>query len=186
MSEQELYSLLSVLKVLADDSRLRMIGLLATAPRSGVELAELLELRAATVSHHLARLREVGLVSVRREGATRSYSLDTDALSELRERLLAPERMAEIVSAAQPESPRSSVLSAFLEGEVLRRIPASRKKRDVVLQWLAERFPLDTHLSEPAVNEQLQRHHWDCATLRRELVGGGWMTREAGVYRRVR
>jgi len=38
---------------------------------------------------------------------------------------------------------------------------------------------------ERAVNETLQRHHWDSATLRRELIGAGMMARDAGVYWRL-
>jgi hypothetical protein len=35
------------------------------------------------------------------------------------------------------------------------------------------------------VNEIIQRHHPDSATLRRELIGAGLMQREGGVYWRV-
>lgn len=186
MSEDELAKLVSLLKVLADESRLRMIGILATRACTGVELAGLLDLRAATVSHHLARLREVGLVTVRAEGTTRWYALDTAALGELRRDLLEPERVASLVPEAEPDALAKKVLDAFLDGERLVRIPASRRKREVILRWLVSRFDVGVPVSEAEVNERLQRHHWDSATLRRELVGGGWMTRDAGTYVRVR
>ena len=185
MSEDELKRMVAVLKVLADESRLRMVGILASRPCTGGELAQLLGLRAATVSHHLARLKEVGLVSVRAEGTSRIYSLDSEALSTLQDEVLDPGHVAEIVPEAAPGAFESKVLQAFFDGEKLVRIPSSRKKRRVVLQWLAERFPVGVPLSEAEVNERLQRHHWDSATLRRELVGGGFMTREAGTYLRT-
>ena len=54
--------LLQFFKALADANRLKMVGLLAQHPRSGEELAALLDLKASTVSHHLSRLAGAGLV----------------------------------------------------------------------------------------------------------------------------
>jgi hypothetical protein len=114
------------------------------------------------------------------------YSLDADTLSALRGDLLVPDRMVELVPEAQQGSFEQKVLEAFVEGSTLVRIPSSRKKRDVVLDWLVQRFPLGEVVSEAEVNERIQEAHWDSATLRRELVGGGWMSREAGRYTRLR
>lgn len=185
MSQEQLDRLLAVLKVLADASRLRIVGILADRECSGGELAELLDLRAATVSHHLTRLRELGLVSVRSEGTRRLYRLDAETLAAVQASLGPPQRLAELVPEARPDAYARKVLAAFVEGDQLLQIPAARRKRDVVLGWLARRFALGEQLQEAEVNERLARHHWDTATLRRELVGGGWMTREAGIYRRV-
>jgi len=73
--------LLAFFKALADASRLRIVGLLARKPHTVEELAALLGLRASTVSHHLARLVAVDLVSARADGHYHVYSLDTDALA---------------------------------------------------------------------------------------------------------
>ena len=181
----QLEEVLSMLKVLADESRLRMLGILADRECSGVELAELLDLRAATVSHHLVRLRQLGLVTVRAEGTRRLYRLDASALAAFRDRLDSPRQLADLVPEARPGVYAQRVLGAFVEGQALKRIPATRRKRDIVLEWIAGGFRPGEELSEAQVNERLGRHHWDTATLRRELVGGGWMTRSGGVYRRV-
>jgi hypothetical protein len=53
------------------------------------------------------------------------------------------------------------------------------------LKWLVEQFAEGRRYREAEVNETLQRCHWDCATLRRELVGAGMMAREGGIYWRV-
>ena len=185
MSEDELQRLVAALKALADASRLRILGILAAGERTGGELAELCDLRASTVSHHLTRLRELGLVTVRAEGTSKVYGLDVDALSALQTGLV-PEALAERVPEAQPGSFDAKVLEAFVEDGKLVRIPSSRKKRDVILDWLVADFTIGDTVSEAVVNERIQRHHWDSATLRRELIGGGWMTREAGRYTRVR
>ncbi len=55
-------------KALADANRLKIVGLLARQEYSVEELAALLNLKAPTISHHLSKLAEAGLVSARAEG----------------------------------------------------------------------------------------------------------------------
>ena len=47
-----------------------MVGFLAVRDRSVQEFANLLKLKEPTVSHHLAVLREIGLVTARADGTT--------------------------------------------------------------------------------------------------------------------
>ena len=66
-------------------------------------------------------------------------------------------------------------------------IPAKRSKRDLLLPVIPDRcFPKDRPYDKKEVNMRLALHHSDVAALRRYLVDGGWMTREAGVYERTR
>lgn len=64
----------------------------------------------------------------------------------------------------------------------LKEIPASRKKRFVILKWLVNQFEESVNYSEAEVNQILKRFHPDCATLRRELVSYNLMQRERGIY----
>jgi DNA-binding transcriptional ArsR family regulator len=72
--EESDVELLTMFKALADESRLKIIGLLATRERSVDELATTLKLKPPTVSHHLATLREIGLVDMRAAGTTHVYN----------------------------------------------------------------------------------------------------------------
>jgi DNA-binding transcriptional ArsR family regulator len=72
--------LLRFFKALADETRLKMAALLASQPRSGEQLAELLNIKAATVSHHLSKLADAGLVSSASEGHKKFYTLRLDAV----------------------------------------------------------------------------------------------------------
>jgi hypothetical protein len=169
-------------KTLADESRLRILGILAGGERSVDDLAAVLDLRAPTVSHHLARHRELGLVTMRADGNTHLYRLDADALRAISRDVLSFERVAGFADDLEAEAWQRKVLRDFFEGERLKEIPASRKKRSVVLQWLASRFSPDVRYREVEVNELLARHHPDTATLRRELVGAGLLQREQSIY----
>jgi len=77
------------------------------------------------------------------------------------------------------------VLRNFIEDDRLTKIPDARKKRWVVLKWLARRFAVDSRYSEAEVNAVIKRHHPDAATLRRELIGYRMLERSKGIYRRV-
>lgn len=64
-----------LLKSLANAQRLRILCLLVTGERSVGELNERLDLSQSALSQHLARLREDGLVTTRREAQTIHYRL---------------------------------------------------------------------------------------------------------------
>jgi DNA-binding transcriptional ArsR family regulator len=164
-------------KALADPARLRILGLLAERAHPGHELAERLGLTPPTISHHMRRLVAARLVDVVPAAQSRIYSLRTDTIRELSGSL--PDAQV-----AQPTSEDdNAVLHAFFDGPRLRLIPASRKKRVIVLRRLLERFAPGRAYPESEVNDLLREAHDDVATLRRELVDYGFMVRDRGIYR---
>jgi hypothetical protein len=160
--------LIQLLKALADESRIRILGILADRDASVDELSAYLGLKAPTISHHLTRLRELDLVSMRAEGTVHFYRFNPEALSQLN-RLLQPDRLAAMAT-AESEAWEQKVLNDFLIGEQLKEIPASRKKRLVILKWLADKFDWDVHYPESDINEVIKHHHPDFATIRREFI----------------
>jgi ArsR family transcriptional regulator, arsenate/arsenite/antimonite-responsive transcriptional repressor len=80
--------LMVMLRALANPARLQIFNEL----RRGDELlcqdlVEGLPLSQSTVSEHLQRLREAGLIRAERPGASRRYLVDEDALAWLKERV---------------------------------------------------------------------------------------------------
>ena len=63
------------LKTLAHEGRLMILCHLGSGEKSVGELERLLDMRQAAVSQMLARLRDEGLVSTRRDGKTIYYTL---------------------------------------------------------------------------------------------------------------
>ncbi|WP_296760005.1 metalloregulator ArsR/SmtB family transcription factor [Roseiflexus sp.] len=173
--------LVAMFKALADSSRLKIVGLLAQQPYSVEQLAALLNLKPSTVSHHLARLSEAGLVSARAESSSNIYSLDKTALEETTRRILSREEMSEVAADIDLDACDRNVLADFTRPDGrLKTIPARRKKLEVVLRRVIKAFEPGTRYSEQQVNEILARFHSDTATLRRELVGSNLMQREGG------
>ncbi len=185
MSQEEFQVLLQFFKVLADENRLKMIGILADQECSVEELAAMLHLKAPTVSHHLARLKELDLVQMHADGNTHVYRLNAEALRNSNKQLLTPEKMASLVDDVDGDAWERKVLRDFFEGMQLKEIPASRKKRSVILKWFANQFEDGVLYKESQVNEIISRHHIDAAFWRRELVGANLMQRENGYYWRV-
>jgi hypothetical protein len=180
----DLQTLLVYLKTLADQTRLRILGLLAAEKRSVEELAALLDLKPSTVSWHLARLKEIGLVEMRAQGNTHIYRMNGKGLGRINKLLAAPER-AITIDDIEADAWERKVLRDFLDDGRLREIPAYRKKRRLILRWLATQFEIGRVYPESEVNEIIQRYHTDSATLRRELVGERLMAREHGRYWRI-
>jgi DNA-binding transcriptional ArsR family regulator len=69
-------------KALGDESRLRILRLLATGDLYLTEIAERMDLSKPTISHHLAQLRAAGLVTMTEAGALTYYSLRRDRIAE--------------------------------------------------------------------------------------------------------
>ena len=185
MPHEELESLLRYLKALADQSRLRLLGLLATQERTVDELATLLKLRAPTVSHHLAKLKELDLVSMRTDGTTHLYSLNGSGLGRMNRLLSTPENVAVLARDNEGDTWERKVLQDFMEDGRLKTIPAQERKRLVILRWLARQFEWSRTYPEREVNEVIARYHPDTASLRRELIGHHFMQREHGIYWRT-
>lgn len=183
--DEKTQQLLEFFKALADESRLKIVGLLAQQPRSVDELAAMLGVSAPTVSHHLARLLAANLVEARAEQYYSVYSLKTDTLQQMSRELLTADVLAEAAEGVDTDAFGKKVLGDFVVRGRLKTIPAQLKKRQVILRWLADRFVPGKEYPEKQVNEMLKQVHEDSATLRRELVDYQYMTRKNGIYRRI-
>jgi len=188
VDEQHIDRLATLFKALADPARLRILGAIAERPMTGRELNERLDLTPPTISHHMARLTAAGLVRATPDAQRRSYALDQAALRDFSRAFAgsgsaALPRSSETTPASAEEAERAKTLRDFFVDGRLKQIPAQRKKRVVVLQHLLERFAPGRDYPEREVNDLLREAHEDVATLRRELVDYGFMTRRGGVYR---
>ncbi len=178
--------LLVFFKALADASRLKIIGLLAQKPYSVEQLAAMLQLRPSTVSHHLAKLSEAGLVSGHTESYYNIYQLESDTIRTIAQSLLATNTLPAAAASVDTDAYSRKVLDDFLlpDGK-LKSIPAQRKKLEAVLQHIAMEFKLEEQYTEKQVNEVLARYHDDTATLRRELIGYRILARAGGKYWKI-
>jgi predicted transcriptional regulator len=183
MSEE----LVSFFKALADANRLKIVGLLAQQPYSVEQLAAILHLRPSTVSHHLSKLADVGLVSAKAESYYNVYQLEEEKLQQTR-LLFSQQDLAAVVEDVDLDAYDRKVVEDYsLPDGKLKNIPSQRKKLEAILRYVVKSFEMETLYSEKQVNEILFRFHEDTARLRRELVGNGLLDREdsGGAYWRT-
>lgn len=70
-------------KALSDPTRRRILDILKAGGRTAGEIGGQFDMTAATVSHHLAVLREAGLVDQEKRGKYMYYELNMSVLDEL-------------------------------------------------------------------------------------------------------
>jgi DNA-binding transcriptional ArsR family regulator len=85
-SEEEVVKFADMFSAMGTEARLRIMQLLLSAHPDGLvvsEIQEELEIPNSTLSHHLDKLKNEGLVQVQRESTFLRYTADTDALQQL-------------------------------------------------------------------------------------------------------
>lgn len=178
--------LLAFFKALADANRLKIVGLLARQVYTVEQLAAILDLRPSTVSHHLSKLAEAGLVSARAESYYNVYRLENEAVENIARHLLNHEMLPGVAADVDATAYNRKIVHDFsLPDGRLKTIPAQRKKLEAVLRHLVLAFEPEQRYTEKEVNEILGRFHTDTASLRRELIGFKLMARDHGIYWRL-
>jgi len=181
MTAQSIESALPILKLLANETRLRVIGLVAEQEHSAVSLARRLHVTEATMSHHLSKLTDAELVRRRVEGTSHFYRLNVAALQAMNKSLLEPAKLLRAPPSASSATPTARILRSFVEDGRIRKLPEAHGKRQVVLKWVVDQIE-DRRYGEREISRILERYFDDYATLRRELINHRLMKREAGVY----
>ena len=179
--DKKVIELLEFFKALADANRLKIVGLLAQGKYSVEQMAEMLELKPSTVSHHLSKLSKAGLVSARSESYYNIYQLETQKLQEMSQRLLARETMPAVTAEVDMDAYDRKVINTFCDenGRIM-QFPSQQKKFEAILRYVAKDFQTNTRYTEKHVNETLSRFSDDVASLRRGLVEYKIMGRQGG------
>lgn len=180
-SNEETNELLAFFKALSDANRLKIVGLLAQQSLSVEQMAEMLGLSPSTVSHHLSRLSKVGLVTAQVDSYYNMYQLETKALEQMAQRLLAKETLPAVVADVDVDAYDKKVLQTYLmpDGRI-KAFPSQQKKFQVILRHVVEVFEPGQRYSEKQVNDMLRQFHDDTAELRRSLIEYRFMKREGG------
>ncbi len=178
--ESHFQDLVRFFKVLGEPNRLKIAGLLAKQPSTVEQLAKALGLSASTVSHHLSRLADAGLVSARAESYYNIYSLKTDVLTLMAKSILRETEQPRQLDRGLDAFERK-VLSTFTapDGRI-KAFPVQEKKFLVLLRHVLKAFDPGIRYTEKRMNQILAHYSEDTARLRRALVDHKFMAREGG------
>lgn len=182
MTEQEAIGLF---KCLADKSRLQILKSLMQEDMYVERLAKRLNLTPATISFHLKKLEEAGVVTSRKEQYYTMYSIcrqifETKIIDILRE-----ESTEDKLQRERDELYRKKVIESFFEYGKLKSIPSQRKKERIILEEIAKAFEPGKEYSEREVNIIIADYHDDFCTIRRDMISEGLLERNQMVYRRT-
>jgi DNA-binding transcriptional ArsR family regulator len=169
-------------KVMGDVTRLRILSVLNEKSLCGMEIAERIGVTTATISHHMQKLKEVGVVYERRDKNTIYYYLDTKTLKRKAASIMSMiERTSEEDEKAMKE--KEKVIKNFFTADMkLKSIPSQRKKKKIVFEKILEGLEIGKDYSEQEMNEYIQNFHEDYCTIRREFIINHYFHRQDGIY----
>lgn len=174
-------------KALADPTRIRILFLLKHGPLHGQALAEKLGVSAPTITHHMAKLRQVALVKETRDKNTIYFELDQyffeRNLKELYTALFESPSSQQAASMERSQHVKQSVLNHFFSPDGrLKQIPAQRRRKLIVFEHMLTGLKVGEKYTERQINEHILRFHEDYCTIRREFIINHFMYREKGMY----
>ena len=171
-----------ILKCIADASRLAILNILYEGDSYTELIASKLELTPATVCYHLKKMESCGIVKSSRTQFYMIYSLNKEMFNK---------SMAEILFTGDKTkdreiSYREEIINRFIVDGRLISIPSQKKKLEIVISYIAEQFELGKEYTEREVNRMLVDYHDDFCTIRRDLIGFGFMERNQIIYKRIK
>ena len=173
----------NLLGVFANRAVIKVLGSLCDEPLPLHTLALAAGVSEAEAMRQISSLKEAGLLveTFAADGFRWQYQPSAlhEALAALRQDAK-PAGLSEEWTAEE-----AKVLGDFFAHGRLKTIPAQRKKKDMVVRYLAQQFELGRTYTEQEVNFKLLDFHEDYATLRREMVDGKLMRRGNGIYERL-
>ncbi len=175
-------SAIRLLKALADRSRLRIVNSLMDQSRYVEELAKRLDLATSTVSFHLKKLEEVGLIESHKEQYYVMYSLKDTIFDVPFREIVTTTESDRAAEDRRMEQYRRKVIKTFFRYGKLVKIPVQRKKRRIILEEIARKFVLGRRYPEREVNLIIADFHDDFCTIRREFICEKIMDRARGEY----
>ncbi len=173
---------LTIIKALADTSRVTLMNALLDRPQYVEELSERLNLAASTISFHLKKLEQAGLVHHVKEQYYVMYHANREALNVSLNDLLTVHDVKRPAQEARLQQYRRNVLRSFFRDGRLERLPAQQKKRRIVLEELVKLFETGRTYPEQDINAAIETYYDDYCTIRREMIGAGLLQRENGQY----
>jgi DNA-binding HxlR family transcriptional regulator len=181
----ELDRSLSTVKALGDRSRLLILNALLAGPQCVEELSTTLDLGASTISFHLHKLVQGGLVTVRKDQYYSVYSLSPDLFTLSLRDLIAFDNPHQPQQSVRLVQDRQKVIDTFFYGGRLVKMPAQKRKRTIVLEHIARLFDAGREYGEQEVTSVIEPVFPDYCLVRRLLIDDGYMVRSAGRYRRT-
>lgn len=173
---------IELFKCLSDRSRLQILKSLSTEPMYVERLSERLNLTPSTISFHLKKLENAGVVYSVKDQYYLVYHLVESVLKENILDLIKDESSELSQQKEREEKYANKVIESFFEYGKLKSIPVQRKKRLIILNEIIKEFEPGKKYTEKEVNLMIANFHDDFCTLRREMISENLLKRNELEY----
>jgi len=173
---------LAIMKALADKSRLAIVNSLLERSQYVEELAERHALAPSTVSFHLRKLEQAGLVRSRKVQYYVVVEINEAMFDTTLRQLVATSTTGKELQEQRIDGYRRKVLDNFFRHGRLEKLPAQHKKRLIVLERFAALFEPQRRYSETEVTGLIAPLYDDYCAVRRLLVDEGLVRRQGNTY----
>ncbi len=177
---------IAIMKALADQSRLAIVSSLLERSQYVEEIAKRHDLAPSTVSFHLRKLEQAGLVSSRKEQYYVVFRANDEIFDTTLREIVSAHPVSREHQDSRMEDYRRKVLAAYFRHGRLEKLPAQHKKRLIILEQLASLFEPGRRYSEQEVTGLIVPVFDDYCTVRRLLVDEGLIHRDGACYWRER
>lgn len=173
---------IAIMKALADQSRLAIVNSLLERSQYVEEIAKRHDLAPSTVSFHLRKLEQAGLVSSSKEQYYVVFRTNDEIFNTTLREIVSAHPAGKELQDGRMEEYRRKVLETFFKHGRLEKLPAQRKKRLIVLEQFALRFESGRRYDEQDVTGLITPVFDDYCTIRRLLVDEGMVRRDGACY----
>ncbi|MGE5621066.1 MAG: DUF2087 domain-containing protein [archaeon] len=173
----------NLMKALADESRLLIINSLMEKSQYLEELARRLNLSESTVSFHMKKLENSGLVHRQKEQYYAVFHINKDIFDRTLKDIIGFQNAEKPVQDERIKQYRNKVLGTYFQRGKLLRIPSQHKKRLIILDEIIKLFEKGRVYPEKEVDSILEEVNEDYCSLRRYLIDENFMKRDRGSYR---
>ncbi|MBN2527703.1 MAG: metalloregulator ArsR/SmtB family transcription factor [Deltaproteobacteria bacterium] len=176
---------IAILKALADETRLKIAAALLESPHCTEELATRLKRTPATISFHLRKLDDAGLVVKRKNQYYLMYALRPELLETTLAMLISPDAGVNTEEQSRMNQYRQKVVRTFFKNGRLIQMPKQWRKRRIVLDEILPAFEVGRDYDETEVDACIHAFADDHCLIRRMLIDEKLMTRSGRTYRRA-
>lgn len=176
---------ITLMKSLADSSRLMILNSLMEKAQYVEELSERHKLAASTVSFHLKKLEQAGLVSKKKEQYYFVYTCNNEVLNLSLREITSFKNVDKFIQDERIEKYKEKVLKTFFKKNSLIKLPAQHKKKLIILNVFVNMFERGKNYTENEVDFIINKAYDDHCTIRRLLIEEKMMTRNKQIYKRI-
>ncbi|MGG7179278.1 metalloregulator ArsR/SmtB family transcription factor [Clostridium paraputrificum] len=175
---------IQLFKALSDKSRLKIIATLNEGPMYVELLAQRLDLAPSTISFHLKKLEECGVVTSSKEQYYVVFTLNKDILDNKIIDFIKINKEDRKEERKREEEYKQDVINTFFKDGKLQSMPVQKEKRRIVLEEISKLFEEGKEYKEKEVILMIADFTEDFWTIRNELIKQGLLIKAKGLYYR--